>query len=281
MRAILVSFARAVLSQLHLKMLLLTVMPFVFSVLIWGIALWIWLQPAIDWVRTIFVDNEWFSVASEVLGWFGLEALASVLVPLIAMWALLPLMVVTALIFVAMLAMPTIVKHVSQRNYPELERRHGGTFWGSVWISTYTFITFILLWILTLPLAAVPPLTFIIQPLLWGWLTYKIMTYDAIAEHASENERQLIMRRHRWPLMSIGAIAGTVGAAPTLLWLGGPFALVIFPFLAAFAIWLYVFIFVFTGLWFQHYCLEALALHRASTSHVVAQDALAGKDVRA
>ena len=36
-------------------------------------------------------------------------------------------------------------------------------------------------------------------------------------------------------------------------------AVVFFPFLAAFAIWLYVLIFIFTGLWFQYYCLEALS----------------------
>ena len=40
-------------------------------------------------------------------------------------------------------------------------------------------------------------------------------------------------------------------------------AVVLFPFLAALSIWLYVVIFIFTGLWFQYYCLQALADLRA------------------
>jgi hypothetical protein len=39
-----------------------------------------------------------------------------------------------------------------------------------------------------------------------------------------------------------------------------------FPFLAAISIWLYVLIFIFTGLWFQYYCLEALARQRGEAA---------------
>jgi hypothetical protein len=122
---------------------------------------------------------------------------------------------------------------------------------------------FAVLWLLTLPLSIFPPLTFVIQPALWGWLTYRVMAYDALAEHASALECKEILRGHRWPLFVIGAITGAMGAAPTLLWLGGALSVIFFPVLAAGAIWLYVLVFVFTGLWFQHYCLEALAGYRA------------------
>jgi len=71
-------------------------------------------------------------------------------------------------------------------------------------------------------------------------------------------------------LLLIGAIGGAMGAAPTLLWLGGALSVIFFPVLAAGAIWLYVLVFVFTGLWFQHYCLDALAAHRAVGQVVVA-----------
>ena len=59
------------------------------------------------------------------------------------------------------------------------------------------------------------------------------------------------------------AMGGAMGAAPTLIWLGGALAVVLFPLLAGLALWLYVLVFVFTGLWFQHYCLEALSRHRS------------------
>jgi hypothetical protein len=89
------------------------------------------------------------------------------------------------------------------------------------------------------------------------------MAYDALAQHASADERQAILRLHRWPLLLIGAVTGAMGAAPTLLWLGGALSVVLFPLLAAGSIWLYVLVFVFTGLWFEHYCLAALAQYRA------------------
>jgi hypothetical protein len=137
---------------------------------------------------------------------------------------------------------------------------------GTLWISAYSFLIFALLWIVTLPLSVIPPLTFVVQPALWGWLTYRVMAYDALAEHASKEEFGEIIRIHRWPLLWIGAIAGAMGAAPTLLWLGGALSVIFFPILAAGAIWLYVLVFVFSGLWFEHYCLEALARQRLAAA---------------
>lgn len=278
MRPLLIAFGRALLSQLHFRMLLLTVMPFIVSVAIWGVLLWLGLQPMIDWLHAWFSVNDGFGAAANVLDWFGLGAITTVLVPLIAMWVLLPLMILTALVFVGILAMPIIVRHVGSRHYPDVEKRRGGSLAGSLWIATYSFVIFAVLWLVTLPLSLFPPLTFVIQPALWGWLTYRVMAYDALAEHADPQEIRDIMRMHRWQLLLIGAIAGTMGAAPTLLWLGGALSVIFFPVLAAGAIWLYVLVFVFTGLWFQHYCLEALAAHRA-IGKVVVEDAPRLKDI--
>lgn len=275
MRSVFIAFGKALLSQLHFRMLMLTILPFVLAITIWGVLLWLGLQPLIDWLHAWFADNQVFRVVGDLLGRFGMDTLKVLLVPLAAMWILLPLMILTALVFVGALAMPAIVAHVSGRHYPRLEKRRGGSFAGSLWISLVSFIVFAVLWILTLPLNLVPPLIFIVQPALWGWLTYRVMAYDAMAEHASPQERKEIMSRHRWPLLLIGAIAGAMGAAPTLLWLGGAMAVVLFPLLAGVSIWLYVLVFTFSGLWFQHYCLEALARLRGP-----GQEALPGGPVR-
>jgi hypothetical protein len=264
MQLVMTSFGRALLSQLHFRMLLLTVLPFLLSLLLWGVVLWLGLQPLIDWLHGYFVDNNLFQSAASVLGWFGLGAIKTVLVPLIAMWLLLPLMVVTALVFVGVIAMPAIVNHVSNRHYPQLARLQGGSLAGSLSASLGAFLIFVVMWLLTLPLNAVPLLAFVVQPALWGWLTYRVMAYDALAEHASAAERRALMRLHRWPLLAIGIAAGAMGAAPTLLWLGGALSVILFPLLAGVSIWLYVLVFVFSGLWFQHYALEALTRLRRS-----------------
>ena len=268
MRPIMTAFGRALWSQLHIKMLLLSVLPFLLSVLVWGVGLWLYLQPLIDSLQTYFTENDGFAFSNDVLMWVGMGALKTVVVPLIAMWILLPLMILTALIFVGVMAMPVIARHVGSRQYKELEARKGGTFFGSLWTSTSSFVIFLVLWIITLPLSLIPPLTFVIQPVLWGWLTYRVMAYDALADHADVAERKTILREHRWQLLLIGAIAGAMGAAPTLLWLGGALSVIFFPVLAAGAIWLYVLVFIFSGLWFQHYCMEALMCHRAKNGEL-------------
>jgi len=266
MRLFASSFGRALLSQLHIRMLLLTVLPFVLSIAIWGVALWWGLQPMIDWLQDYFVGHNGFGVAGSILNWFNMGALKTVIVPLIAMWALLPLMILTALVFVGLWAVPAISRHVGGRHYPHLEQRHGGSWWGSIWTSLWCFAVFVFAWIVTLPIAIFPPLAFVIHPVLWGWLTYRVMAYDTLADYATPAERRAILHVHRWPLLLVGAIAGAMGAAPTLLWLGGALSVIFFPILAAGAIWLYVLVFVFTGLWFQYYCLEALSKLRAGNA---------------
>lgn len=264
------AFGRALMSQFHIRMLLLTIWPFLLSVLLWGLALWWGLQPMIDGLQDYFVSHHIFGMAGSILNWFSLGALKTVIVPLIAMWVLLPFMILTALVCVGLWAVPAISRHVGGRHYPHLEARHGGSWWGSLLTSLWCFVVFAGAWIITLPVSVFPPLALLIHPLLWGWLTYRVMAYDTLADYATADERRAVLRAHRWRLLLIGSIAGSMGVAPTFLWLGGALSWVLFPLLAAFAIWLYVLVFVFTGLWFQYFCLDALSKLRANADPVVA-----------
>jgi hypothetical protein len=99
------------------------------------------------------------------------------------------------------------------------------------------------------------------------------MVYDVLADYASGEERRQILRQHRLRLLAIGVISGAAGALPGAIWLGGVMAVVFFPFLAAASIWLYVLIFIFTGLWFAYYCMEALAQLRAVVPAQAGSDA--------
>ena len=83
------------------------------------------------------------------------------------------------------------------------------------------------------------------------------------AVQASDEMMQIRMSQ-RFPLLMIGVMTGSLGAVPGLLWLGGAISVIFFPALAALAIWLYLLVFVFSGLWFQHYCLEMLARLRST-----------------
>jgi hypothetical protein len=264
MGAIMRSYGRAVLSFLHGKMIMLSLAPFLLSVALWAGLLYLGLQPLIDWVQALFVQYGLFSYTSGWLGALGLGMLKTVVVPLIAMLVLLPLMVLTALVFIGVAAMPAISRHVGRRHFAQLEQRHGGSLAGSALTALGAMLLFIVLWVATLPLYFFPPLAVIAQTLLWGWLTCRVMVYDALADYASADERAQLLQQQRWPLLAIGVVSGLAGAVPGLLWLGGTTMVVLFPFLAAASIWLYVAIFIFTGLWFTYYCLEALARLRAA-----------------
>ncbi len=264
--AILLStFGRALLSQMHVRMLMLTVVPFLLSLIVWGVLLWMGLTPAMDWVGGYVAGWIGADTVPTTTGWWGSEWLQAALIGMLALWLLLPLLILTALIFVGVFAMPAIAQHVSKRDFPDLVQHHGGSFWGSAAMGTFTFVIFAALWIATLPLMLVPPLPLLVQPLLWGWLTYQVMAYDALSDHASAEERQTILRNHRWSLLTIGVITGVLSAAPTMLWLGGALSVIFLPIMAAASIWLYVLVFVFTGLWFEYYCLQALS-HLRRTS---------------
>ena len=43
------------------------------------------------------------------------------------------------------------------------------------------------------------------------------MVFDALADHASKEERQEIFRRHRSSLLGIGILTGYLGAAPSIV----------------------------------------------------------------
>ncbi len=257
-----VSWGRAVASQLHIRMLLLTFLPFIAALLLWSVVMWFGMQALIDFVQEWFNTHQSFQTAGDVLGMLGLLTFKAMVVPLVAMWLLLPVMIFTALLCIGLFAMPAISKHVGSKYYPELEQKRGGSVFGSLWFSLSSFLIFAVIWLVTLPLTLFPVISLVLQPLLWGWLTYRVIVYDALAAHADVDERKALIQQHRWSLLFIGTVAGLFGAAPGLLWLGGVISVMFLPVIAGAAIWLYVLVFVFTGLWFQHYCLAALEQQR-------------------
>lgn len=264
-RPVLTAYGRALSSQFTGKMLFLSAIPFVLSLLLWSGVLYVGLQPLIDYIGTLFAAYDGYKVSNSVLGSVGMGVLKTIVVPLIAMLLLLPLMILTALLFMGVAAMPAIVRHVSARQFPRLEKKQGGSFLGSLATNLTGFLIFVPLWVATLPLYAVAPLAIAAQVLLWGWLTARVMAYDALSEHASAEERAQVLGSHHRRLLAIGMISGAAGALPGIVWIGGTvLSVVLFPFLAVISIWLYVLIFIFTGLWFQYYCLQALEDLRAS-----------------
>lgn len=263
MNDILRALGRALVSLLHPRMLWLTAMPFIVSGLIWGAVIWFGWEPFTDFLRVWLEQWQFTQWIYRFFGYFGVDSVRMALAPFILVALLVPLIVVTALLLIAGWSMPAVLRHLSRRHFIHLEARQGGSFWGSLGQSLGATVVFLIAALVTLPLWLVPPFFAIVPPLLWGWLTYRVMTYDALAYHASAEERRRIVRERRLPLLVIGVATGLLGSLPTLLWVSSVIMIVLFPVIALLAIWLYVVIFVFSALWFAHYCLRALSRLRA------------------
>jgi len=259
MKGVGTAWRRALGAQFSRRMLLLSTAPLALSVLLWGALLWTGLQPLLDWLQGAFAQYDIFTSSGNMLAMLGLGMLKVMVVPLLAIALLLPLMIGSALLFMGVIAMPVIERHVGNSRYPKLEKKEGGSFAGSVAINVGSTAVFALLWLFTLPLYAVPPVAWLVQACLWAWVTSRVMSYDALAAHASAAERKELVRRHRGALLGIGFASGLAGALPGIAWMGGAIiSVVLFPFLALLSLWLYIMIFLFAGLWFQYYCLGAL-----------------------
>lgn len=164
---------------------------------------------------------------------------------------------------------PAMVSLVAERRFPKLERKNGASFTKSVFWSLSSTVLALIALVISIPTWIFPPLILILPPLIWGWLTYRVMSFDALAAHASAEERKALMKKHRSNLLVIGVISGFLGAAPSLVWASGAMFAVLFPLLSCVAIWIYTLVFGFASLWFSHYCLAALDELRKEQSEVV------------
>jgi len=274
------SFWRALAYCFHPKVILLTLLPlFLMLIIVMGLGMVYWdaaLESIRAWIDTSSAMN-WAWVWLERVGLMSLKA---VVAPLIIIVAVTPLVVVMSLLAVSFMMTPALVNLVAERRFANLERRQGGSMLQSVAWTVFSVVLALGALVLTLPLWWLPPLAVILPALIWGWLTYRVMTYDVLSEHASRIERIELMRRHRFQLLAMGVVTGMMGAAPSLVWASGALFVAAFVVLIPIAVWIYTLVFVFSALWFGHFLLNALAQLRNeppsvatpnvhSTDHVV------------
>jgi len=186
--------------------------------------------------------------------------------PLIVLAMVTPVIVVGSLLLVALFMTPSMVNLVARRRFPQLERKQGATVWASVGWSLWSSLLALVALLVTLPFWLVPPMALVIPPLIWGWLSYRVFAFDALAEHASRDERAQVLKRHRHALVLMGVVSGYLGAAPSLVWASGALFISLAPLLVPLAIWIYAFAFAFVSLWFSHFLLEALHVMRLSSA---------------
>jgi len=243
---------------LHPRVIALSVLPLVIMVAIsLGLGYFFW-SDAVEAIRAQLSNYELLNTMVRWLEGLGLGNLRLVLAPALLLCLAIPVIVIVSLLFVAMLMTPAMVALVAERRFPQLERKQGGSMLASLFWSLGSTLLAVIALVVSIPLWLIPPLILVLPPLIWGWLTYRVMSYDAMVDHASSQERRQIFKEHRMPLLAIGVLSGYLGAAPSLIWASGAMFVAMAPLLVPIAIWIYTLVFAFSSLWFAHYTLAAL-----------------------
>ncbi|MDH5856011.1 EI24 domain-containing protein [Lampropedia aestuarii] len=259
-RALLDSFRPKIIGLSFLPLLLIVVAALVLGYFYWGAAV----MTVTDWMHASVI---WTWVDGR-LSELGAQNVTAIFAPLLVVLLVSPILVILSLLLVTMLMTPAMAKQVATKRFPGLKPQAGSTFWRSLGWSLSSTVMALLALVVTLPLWLIPPMALILPPLIWGWLAYRVMSFDALVEYTSSAERKAILEQHRWPLLVIGIICGFLGAMPSIVWASGLiFALAFFVLIPA-AVWLFTWVFALTSLWYAHYCLAVVAERRGAQALV-------------
>lgn len=189
------------------------------------IVIWPMLAATLLWMvlGVIFWDtfSGWIAGGLNAIGiqtWLeGLEPrwVANVIQAAADLILFVPLVFVTALLITAFFAMPALIRLVAERDHSQLRRENGGSFSGNLINAFVAVGIFIAIWVLTLPLwligvgAAVP---FIAAT----FLNQRLFRYDALAEHASRDEMNLMFTMHQPAWWGLGLLTGLLQFVPLL-----------------------------------------------------------------
>jgi len=231
------AFRRAAVSQCHPRMLFAVLMPFLIALVGAFLLLWLFWTPLTDWLRA--EASQW-QVVNQVDDWLvgiGLFSLKLYLVPVVAAAVLLPVSGILGLTIAAIFVMPMVLRHVGHREYASLARQGRNATAVSVWNAITVSAIFAVGWLLTLPLWLVPAMAVILSVFWWAYAFSHMMRVDAIAEHASPQERRLLLKRYNGSFWIIGFICALINLVPP--------AWIILP--------------VFSSLVYAHFGLDALA----------------------
>ncbi len=272
MKQLMDSFFRAAMYCLYPRVMGLSFLPLVLIVALSWLLGYLYWDAAVTGVRASLDTSSWLTVVWRWLEGVGLPDLKTVVAPLLVIFSVTPLVVVSCLLAVTFLMTPALTRLVAERRFAGLERKHGGSLLRSLWWTLVSVLIALGALVLSLPMWLVPPLAMLIPAFVWGWLTYRILAFDVLAEFASTAERDTLLARHRLTFLSMGIVTGLMGTAPSLVWASGVFFAAFFVILVPLAIWIYTLVFAFSSLWFAHYALSALqALRQASVSADVDQ----------
>ncbi len=205
------ALSRAFRDLFQFRILWIALWPIVTAALLWliiGVIFWgifsNWLTSGLtfigiqDWIEGI--EPQWVAHTIQVAAHLIL---------------FVPLVFVTALVITALFAMPMLIRLVAERDFPQLERKNGGSIVGNLLNTLFAILIFIVIWVVTSPLWLVG-VGIIIPFVAAAYLNQRLFRYDALAEHASHEEMKALVSANQSSLWGLGLLTGLTQFVPIL-----------------------------------------------------------------
>jgi uncharacterized protein involved in cysteine biosynthesis len=195
-------------------------------------ALWPMLIAALLWaVVGVVVWADGIAAMDRLLPslpWSGWEIFTRWAAVFLLLAGFATLTYVTALMLVAVVALPLLINRIAARDYPELVRHGENVFLGSLGNTLAAGLVFIIGGLASLPLLLIPGVILVL-PLAWAaWLNQRTFRFDALAEHATRDELKQLVHEQRGHFLGAGIGTALVAHIPLLQLLAPTFTAVVF-----------------------------------------------------
>ncbi|MFN7835086.1 MAG: EI24 domain-containing protein [Burkholderiaceae bacterium] len=217
MRDVVYALSKALISSLHPRMLLLTFIPLILTIIGAIVFLSFVFDPVHLWLRdAVFSDGQMHPLIKQWSGlWVG--ALKFVLIPYLVFSLLWPVFIAISISLTSLFLMPLVAKHIATRTFPDIERQ-GNTSWAqSMFIALKASLVFLLILLVGLPFQLIPGLGVLISIYATAYLFVKIMSYDCLSEFTSSGEYAAICATSSSEAWAIGLICATLSFIPPFI----------------------------------------------------------------
>lgn len=238
MNEVLSAFGRALRSLSRPSMFWHLIWPTLAAIVVWAVLGWLFWGDVSTALLGWFHQWPWLQGVMDSTQFLSVAALATAHVFLALLFV--PLVYATALMLVALIALPLMLERVGDAEYGDLEKRHGGTIAGSVGNALWALVVYMAAWLATLPLWLIPGLGLVMPIVLAAYLSQRAYRYDALMLHADAGEMRAVIARERGGLWMVGILSGLLAYVPVLNLL----------------------VPAYSGLAFVHFCLGSLRRQR-------------------
>jgi CysZ protein len=218
MKELFAAFSRATRDLMQAGVLWHAIWPPLVAALLWslvGFAIW---ADGLAAMARIIPELPWS-------GWEWISRWAAVFL-LLASFATLTY--VTALMLVAVVALPLLINRIAARDYPDLVRHGENVFWGSLGNTLGASAVFVVGGLASLPLLLIPGVILVL-PLAWAaWLNQRTFRFDALAEHATRAELKQLVGEQRNNFLGAGIGTALMAHIPLLQVLAPTYTAVVF-----------------------------------------------------